>query len=93
MLQLMAWAIDKGICSTETEYLDRIGFGRTNIAVLRRGERRFTTAQIQAACELTAASADWIFGLSNSMKRDPGSKAIDQLKQAVIAVESELKRK
>jgi len=93
MLQLMEWAVQKGIVETETEYWERIKFGRTSISNVKQGTQGFRNYHILNACKLTGASADYIFGFTNSMLRKAPIKAIDLLKQAVSAVEHEIKSK
>jgi hypothetical protein len=93
MLQLMDWAINEEIAENETRYLEAIGFPRTNISNVREGIQSFTKDHIMKACKLTGASADYIFGFTTNMKRKPESKPLDALKQAVKAVELELRRK
>jgi hypothetical protein len=93
MLQLMEWAIRKGIAQGETDYLEKIDFARNSMPKVRQGIQGFTKIHILNACKLTGASADWIFGLTNNMMRKPPARAIDLLKQAVTAVEQEIKVK
>lgn len=92
MLTLMAWAIDKGIADTETEYLEKIGFSRTNMSNVRKGMQGFTKEHIYTACKLTGASADYIFGFTNLIKRKPSKSSIELLKDVVLAVEEEMKK-
>lgn len=93
MLQLMEWAIKNKIASGETEYLEKIKFARNSIVKVREGTQGFRKNHILNACKITGASADYIFGLTNNMMRKQPTKAIDLLKQAVEAVEQEIKSK
>ena len=93
MLKLMKWALENGIAENETDYLAKIGFPRTNISNVRTGHQSFTKEHIQKACMITGASADYIFGFSSTLLRTPGKKSIDLLRQAVIAVETDLAKK
>lgn len=94
MLALMEWAVGriKGI-DTETEYLSRINFPRTNISNVRKGTQSFTKEHILNACMITGANVNWIFGIESNMIRKPGKDPIHLLKQAVIAVEQDWKKK
>ncbi len=92
MLRLMDWAISEGIAGTESEYLQMINFPRTNISNVRKGLQSFTKEQILNACDITGASADYIFGFSTVMKRKPSRKPIEILKEGIAAMELELKR-
>lgn len=93
MLQLMTWAVRKGIADNETDFLDRIGFVRNNLRRVKAGEQGFTKEHILNACELTGASADYIFGFTNMISRKQQRHPIEQLKEAVLAVELELKQR
>ena len=90
MLKLMNYAIDNGVVDTESDYLEKINFLRTNIVQVRKGMRGFTKEQIHAAAKLTGANINWIFGIEANMMRRPGKNAITLLKEAVMAVDAEL---
>ena len=93
MLQLMEWAIRKGIADGETDYLDKIDFARNSMPKVRQGIQGFTKIHIQNACKLTGASADWIFGFTNIMMRKPSTDPIEFLKEAVVSIEEELNKR
>jgi hypothetical protein len=91
MFKLMEWAIENNMVVTESEFLDQIGFTRNNINKVKSGAQGFRKNHIKKACEFTGASADYIFGFTNSMMRKPAKRSLDLLKEAVVAVEHELK--
>ncbi len=93
MLALIAWAVHKELEPSERAFLIRIGFAPTNISNARRGLQGFNTEHIANICKVTGANANWILGLEGNMFRKPGKTPIDQLKEAVVAVEQELKTK
>ena len=93
MLALMKWAIDAGHAETETDYLKKIGFPRTNIRNVRVGSQSFTKEHIHKACALTGASADYIFGFQTNLMRKPPKKSVDLLKEAVMAVEADFSKR
>lgn len=93
MLQLVAWSIDNGIADTETEFYEKIGFTRNNISLVRSGATSFTKEHILEACKITGASADYIFGFTNTMQRKKPTRAMELLKEAVSAIDQELRRK
>lgn len=93
MLDLMAWAVRENKVANETEYMEKIGFPRTNISNVRRGTQSFTKEHILNACKLTGASADYIFGFNSSLKRKQERNPLDQLKDAVKAVETAMRKK
>lgn len=93
MLQLMEWAVHKGIVETETEYWEKIGFARTSISNVRAGTQGFRNYHICNACQLTGASADYIFGFTNVIERRASPQPMNMLKQAVAAIEQEMRKR
>lgn len=93
MLALMEWAVANGIAKNESQYLEKIGFPRTNIRNIRINHQGFTRDHIYEACKLTGASADYIFGFTNVRSRQTPSNPIVQLKEAVAAIELSMKSK
>lgn len=93
MLRLMDWAIGNGVARNQSDYLEQIGFFRTNLWKIKNGTQSFTVEHILNACTVTGASADYIFGFTNKMKRKDEVDPINMLKEAVLALESEYKRK
>jgi phage host-nuclease inhibitor protein Gam len=89
MLRLLDWAIENKKAATETEYLDRIKFTRTNISNVRKGMQSFTKEHILNAATFTGANINWIFGLETNMMRKPGKTTMAMLREAVMAVEIE----
>lgn len=92
MFKLMDIAIRQGLARTQTEYYEKIGFPPKSARVVKAGRQGFTREQIYKACKLTGTSADWIFGFTNTLKRKPDTKPIEQLKAVVIALEQELRK-
>jgi hypothetical protein len=90
MLKLMDWAIDGGLAKDSTEYCEKIKFARNCLANVKRGHQSFTKQHIMNACLLTGASTDYIFGFTNSIKRTGSKQPIEMLREAVMAVESEI---
>ena len=93
MLKLMQYAIENGYADSESEYMEKINFQRTNILKVRAGIQGFTKEHIHTAAHMTGANINWIFGIESNMMRKPPVKAIMLLKQAVTAVEDELSGK
>ena len=95
MLKLKDWAIDnvEGI-NNETAFFTAINFPPTNRNNVKTGKISFTIDQIKQACILTGASADYIFGFTNIRERktERNKLPIDLLKDAVAAVDIELKK-
>ena len=88
MLELLDQAIKTELVENAGEWCERIGFHQSNLRFIRNGERSFTIDQIIAACQLAEVSLDWVVGISTDRKRVKSVSPIQQLKEAVIAVES-----
>lgn len=93
MLKVIEWVVKQGKYDSENEFLKAIGFARESMPKLKAGGQGFTKYQILEACVITGASADYIYGFTNSMFRKDPTKPLDMLKHAVHAVEMELKGK
>lgn len=91
MLKLVDLAIRQGLARNKTDYFDKIGFPSKSERIVKAGRQGFTREQIYNACVLTGASADYVFGFTTVIRRKPKTKAIDQLKDAVMAIEIDLK--
>lgn len=91
MLHLMDEVIALKFVTSEKEFLDKIGFTRNNIYKLRRGEISFTVEQIRKACEIFNVNANWIIGLEKVVFRKDKMSPIEQIRAALIALESEQK--
>lgn len=85
MLQLMEWAIQNKVAGSAKEYFEAIGFAPTNITNVKNGKQGFTRDQVEKACRLTGASADWILNLSEGMFRTEVQKSPVQLLREVTA--------
>jgi hypothetical protein len=95
MLELMEWAINTGVVQHQSEWCDKIAFGRTNLRAVKIGEQSFTKEHILRACELTGVTPNWFFGMDGNKfgGKQKELTAIQQLKVAVNLVEQELKNK
>lgn len=92
MLILMDWAIRNEFANNETDFLEKIKFPRQNIANVRACRQSFTKEHIFNACELTGASADYIFGFTPKITRRSSKNSLELLKEATMAIESEYKK-
>ncbi len=91
MLHLMDEVIALKLVTSETEFLDKIGFTRNNIYKVRRGEVGFTVEQIRKACELFNANANWILGFEKVVFRKEKMSPLEQIRAALIALEADEK--
>ena len=92
MLIILAESVARGIAEHEKDYFEKIGFQRTNISNVRKGTQSFTKEHILAAAELTGVNINWLFGLENNMMRKEPVDILENLKNAVTAVETEFAR-
>jgi hypothetical protein len=92
MLKLIDWVILQNKADNASDFFKKIGFAKTNISNIRNGSQGFSKEHIRKACVVSGASADYIFGLSNEIRRKAPKTALQQLKDAVIAASEELKK-
>lgn len=89
MLKLMAATVLSGKVDSESEYCDKIKYAKKNLFNIKSGHQSFTIEHIINACRFTGANANWILGIEANVMRKPGKKALELLKEAVLAVEVE----
>lgn len=94
MLTLMDYAVNVlKVAKSDRQFLELIGCAPTNLSNIKKGRQGFSKDHIQKACEITWTSADYIFGFTSEIFRKKTVTGIDLLKQAVIAIEADLKGK
>lgn len=93
VLMWMQLAIDQGKVDNQNDWCGRVGLNPHNIGKVKNGTQSFTLSHIKAAAKLVDGNINWLFGLEPNMIRETGKKkkAIDMLREAVAAVEAELK--
>lgn len=67
MLKLMEYSVEEGLAENSSDFMEKIGNTKYNLAHVKNGRQGFTKAQILKACKLTGASADFVFGLTDSI--------------------------
>ena len=87
MLLFIDHCLEAGIVDTQRDFLESIGFPPTNIGQVRRGLQSFTLEHLRNASSKYQLNINWIVGLETDMKRRPAKTPIQQLKDAVKAVE------
>lgn len=87
MIQFMDHCVQSGLVPTQREYLESIGFSYRNIAQLRTGKQGFTAEHMKAAALQYDLNVNWLMGLESNVKRKPAKSPIQQLRDAVKAVE------
>ena len=91
MFLLLQYMVEKEQATSLSNALEKIGISEGNLHKLKTGTNKFTIEQIDAACQMTGFSADYIFGYTTAMLRKPSKKPIDMMREAMVAIESELK--
>lgn len=90
MLLLMQHCIDNSTVDTQKDFLESLGLKDTALRSIRIGERGFTVQQIVTASKKYKVNASWILGLDQQMTITKKKTALQNLKDAVRAVEAEL---
>lgn len=90
MLLLMQHSIDTNKIETQKDFLESLGLKDTALRPIRIGERGFTVQQIVTASKKYKVNASWILGLEQQMSITPKKNALQNLKDAVRAVEAEM---
>lgn len=88
MLIFIQHTLDTAKVKSQKEFLQSIGFADENIGSIRSGRASFTLTHFQACCKKHGANMNWFIGLSDEMMRKPGKTPLQQLKEAVRAVEA-----
>jgi len=86
----MYHCIDSKLCNNQKDFCKSIGIIDTAIRTIRSGTRSFTTEQMVTACKKYKINMNWITGFSSEMKSVKSKSALQNLKDAVRVVESEL---
>lgn len=87
MIQFMDHCVTSGDAPTQRDFLESIGFPFRNIAQLRSGRQGFTVEHIKSAAQLYDLNVNWLLGLEPTVKRKPAKSPLQQLRDAVKAVE------
>lgn len=90
MLLLMQHCIDNSTVDTQKDFLESLGLKDTALRPIRIGERGFTVQQIVTAAKKYKVNPGWILGLDQQMRIVKNKSALQNLKDAVRAVEAEL---
>lgn len=91
ILLLMRHAKENKWVETEKEFLQSIGMKHPeNLHGIRNKTRSFTLFQVSEAARIYKINLNWIFGFESNMKRSPSKSALQNLKDAVRAIEGEL---
>lgn len=88
MLMLMDHLRSTRVVGSRAEFCDKIGFQRTNLPVIRRGDGSFTVAQVYNAAKVFGVSADWLLGFTDDMHLHRSKPPMQRLREAVAAVEN-----
>lgn len=91
MLQLMDHHISSGVCTSQNDFCSKIGLDPSAMWRIKNGSRGFTNEQIFEACKRFHVNPSWIYGFSTEMSIGKEKTALQRLREAVKAVEAELK--
>src|SRR5262245_1709161 len=89
MILLMRHCIDTQLCDTQKDFFSSIGFSPTALRQIREGTQSFTLEHIVAAAKKYKINVNWIMGLESEMFRAKKKNALQNLKDAVRAIEAE----
>lgn len=94
MFLLMQHCISTGACDSQRDFLTIIGFRETGLAQVRQGKQSFRHQHFLAAAKKFNIDLNWFYGLPSPMKRiiKNHKTPIALLKEAVLAVEAEVKK-
>lgn len=87
MIALIEEMIIKDIAKNQGDALEQIGLNPANFRKIRSGANKFTVDQIDSACRITGASADYIFGYTNHMMRKEPRTPVEMIKAALQMLE------
>ena len=93
MIMIMDHCIESGLEKTQGSFLKGIGLRDQALKQIISGASSFRLKHIMAAAKKYNVDYNWIFGATSTMKRLPGKNALQNLKDAVKAVEAEMSRK
>lgn len=91
MFLLMRHCLDNGQVNSQKDFLEVIGFSETNLRQVKLGQQSFRIEHFIAAAKKYKINMNWFFGLEPEMKRINGKNALQNLKDAVRAIEAEIK--
>lgn len=91
MILLMRHCVDSGICTSQADFLETIGLLPQGFTQVKNGQRSFTLEHIAAAARKYKVNVNWIMGLEETMFRAKKKSALQNLKDAVRAIEAESK--
>lgn len=95
MLLLMDYCLANKLTGTREEFLQSIGMHKTGVYQVKRGVGSFRLEHFYAAAKKYSVNMNWFFGLDTEMifsRKKKALPAITRLKEAVLAVEIELRK-
>lgn len=79
---------EKGL--TLRELADKLHLAFSNIAMIERGERNFTSDSLKLFCDFFNVSSDYLLGFSDIRQSTPQSPTVPNLQFALHGYESDL---
>lgn len=93
MIMLMEHCLESGIEETQASFLNGIEVSQNVLSQIRDRKSSFRNKHILAAAKKYQIDINWIFGLSDSMKRSRSKDPLQNLKDAVKEIETEIKHR
>jgi hypothetical protein len=88
MLRLMNYCIHQGLVKNKTAWCEAVGFAHQNMTQIRNGQQAFGHDVILNAVKLAGSSADYVYGLTNVMKRPSEQmEPVDLIRMALSMLE------
>jgi hypothetical protein len=91
MILLMRHCIDSEKAENQKDFLESIGFNPASLKDVKSGARSFAVEQMVAACKKYKVNMNWLTGFSSDMRMAKSRSALQNLKDSVRVLESELK--
>lgn len=91
MILLMRHCMDSEVVESQKDFLESIGFNPASLKDVRAGRRSFTVEQMVAACKKYKVNMNWLTGFSSDMRIAKSRSALQNLKDSVRVLESEMR--
>lgn len=88
MLSVLDYMVEKQIAKDREDAALQIGVRRSDASAVDDGNINFTLSHIEAACRISGASADYLFGFTDTMARQPSKDPLEAMKDALIALQT-----
>ena len=87
VIKIMEEAVLYGKVKTKRDFLKSIGFHPENLRQVENGKQSFRLEHLHKLAMRYNVNINWLFGLDNEVNRKPVKDVLQQLRDAVVAVE------